>query len=351
MAEAREAKGRKAAGERTPTSRIGFEEYYDGWITSYAGRTARGFSDTTRTEYRRSLADHAVPRWRTWKLAEVEPSDVRELFADMAATGTTSAGIRKLRAALSVLFASAVEEDKLRTNPVAGVRIPQTSEPDDDGEDVRKALTETELALLLSELPDEWRTFFRLLAQTGMRISEAVGLTWAHVDLGERPKVKVREQVYRGKRRRLKSKNSQRDIPLSPDMAKALMARRRDSFAGANSPVFASGSGAPLNPSNVRGRVLLPATEAVGLGEYVDVEKGDKVVREWRTWVNFHVFRHTCASMLFAEGRNVKQVSRWLGHAKASFTLEVYVHLMDDGVGDASFFDGIVGPSVAGATP
>ncbi len=38
--------------------------------------------------------------------------------------------------------------------------------------------------------------------------------------------------------------------------------------------------------------------------------------------------------MLFAEGRNVKQVQEWLGHADPSITLETYVHLMDEGVGE-----------------
>ena len=46
-----------------------------------------------------------------------------------------------------------------------------------------------------------------------------------------------------------------------------------------------------------------------------------------------HSFRHTCASLLFSQGRNVKQVQRWLGHHSPSFTLETYVHLMDEGVG------------------
>ena len=38
--------------------------------------------------------------------------------------------------------------------------------------------------------------------------------------------------------------------------------------------------------------------------------------------------------MLIAEGRNIVQVSRWLGHHSPSFTLDVYAHLMDDGVGE-----------------
>jgi integrase len=55
--------------------------------------------------------------------------------------------------------------------------------------------------------------------------------------------------------------------------------------------------------------------------------------------VTFKTFRHTCASLLFAEGRNVKQVQEWLGHADPAFTLRTYVHLMDEGVGDADFLD------------
>jgi Phage integrase family len=58
--------------------------------------------------------------------------------------------------------------------------------------------------------------------------------------------------------------------------------------------------------------------------------------------VGFHAFRHTCASLLFEAGRNVKQVSAWLGHADPGFTLRTYVHLMDEGVGDAAFLDGAV---------
>jgi integrase len=34
--------------------------------------------------------------------------------------------------------------------------------------------------------------------------------------------------------------------------------------------------------------------------------------------------------MLFEHGLNVKQVQRWLGHHSPSFTLDIYVHLLDE---------------------
>jgi len=39
--------------------------------------------------------------------------------------------------------------------------------------------------------------------------------------------------------------------------------------------------------------------------------------------------------MLFERGLNVKQVQRWLGHHSPSFTLDTYVHLLDERLPDA----------------
>jgi hypothetical protein len=41
----------------------------------------------------------------------------------------------------------------------------------------------------------------------------------------------------------------------------------------------------------------------------------------------------------------VKQVSAWLGHADPAFTLRTYVHLMDEGIGDAAFMDDVLPPA------
>lgn len=81
--------------------------------------------------------------------------------------------------------------------------------------------------------------------------------------------------------------------------------------------VFRSAAGSVLDPDNLTARVLAPACKATGV-----------------EWAGFHTFRHTVASRLFAEGRNVVQVQRWLGHHSASFTLHTYVHLLDNDLGE-----------------
>jgi integrase len=339
MAEAREAKGERQAGERRPASRTGFEDYFREWIETFAGLTSRGFSETTRPEYRRPIEAHVLPRWRTWRLADVEPADVRDLFGAMRRDGRSTSQINKTRAALSAMFATAVEDKTLASNPVRGVRIPAAINPEPT-DDRAKALTRKELRLLLAAIPADWRLFFEFLTHTGLRISEAVGLRWEHVDLGERPHIRVREQFYKGQRKGLKSSYGRRDVPLSSGMAARLLQHRRDTFAGPDAPVFPSKAGTELLPANVYRRVLAPA--AIALGLYVAWTDDNGKERK-RSTVSFHTFRHTCASFLFDAGRNVKQVAEWLGHADPSFTLRTYVHLIDTGVGDAEFFDGAVG--------
>lgn len=285
------------------------------------------------------IATYAMPVWKNKRLSDIERGDVRRLFMSLRKLGKSTSAIKELRVALSVLFETAVEDDLVRRNPVKGVRIPAplTEEAEEDEE--AKALTRRELSALLAQMTPEWQLFFEFLTHSGLRISEAIGLRWRHVDLGEHPQIMVRQQVYRGRRKNLKSRKGRRDIPLSPGMATRLRDLRETSAGGGKSPVFASSVGTTLIPGKIAKKVLWPATKAAGL-----VIEGDDEKEAERFPVTFHTFRHTCASLLFEHGRNIKQVQEWLGHADPGLTLRTYVHLMDAGMGDADFFDEAVDP-------
>jgi integrase len=338
--EARAAKGKAHGddGATRPQAKVTVHDYFDQWIAAYTGMTARGFDDRSRALYRHHLERHVLPQWGPWKLAEIEPHDVTRLYRQLRADGVSTSALRGVRAALSAMFAYAVEDGTLRTaNPVRGVRIPAAAR-DNDGDDGQaddnaKALTRAELAVLLAAIPDRHRLFFEFLTHTGLRISEAIGVRWGDVDLGAHAHVKVREQCVEGRRKRLKSRDSRRDVPLSPGMRDKLLARRANGYRGDDAPLFATRAGTPLSRANVANRVLRPASEAVGID------------------ATFHTFRHTCASLLFDSGKNVRQVCEWLGHADPAFTLRTYVHLLDGGVGDAAFLDDALQGGNGGATP
>ena len=199
--------------------------------------------------------------------------------------------IRKTRASLSTLFATALEDGLINSNPIRGVRIPAPLVEETPIEERAKALTRTELATLLSAIPEDWHLFFEFMVHTGMRISEVIGLTWEHLEFEGNPRVKVREQVYRGERKKLKSGAGRRDIPLAPGMTARLAVHREATYAGPAEPVFPSKVGTELIRGKVAENVLNPARDLVQM-----------------PWVSFHAFRHTCASLLFANGKNIKQI-------------------------------------------
>jgi len=226
--------------------------------------------------------------------------------------------------AVKVLLATAAIHGDLPASPAAGMRRKHSRERK------VKVMTRTQLGLVLAALPAEHRPLFTFLGQTGLRISEAMGLRWEDVELGTHPHVKVRRQLYKGTVGELKTAHSRRTVPLAPGMRDTLLALRGKRYGGPQAPVWATRRGQPLDAHNLRSRVLRPTVAALGL-----------------EWVGFHTFRHTCASLLFAGGKDVKVVQTWLGHADPGFTLRTYVHLMDEGLGSADFLDAQVCPQVA----
>jgi integrase len=51
--------------------------------------------------------------------------------------------------------------------------------------------------------------------------------------------------------------------------------------------------------------------------------------------VPFHRLRHTFASRLYDDHKDIRKVSEWLGHTEATFTLRTCIHEVDPVLGDA----------------
>lgn len=95
--EAREKKAAYESEEVQPPSKARFGDYFPEWIESFSGLTSRGFSETTRPEYRRPIAAYAMPVWKGKRLSEIERGDVRRLFMSMRKDGKSTSVIKKLR--------------------------------------------------------------------------------------------------------------------------------------------------------------------------------------------------------------------------------------------------------------
>ena len=322
LAEARELKATLTAdvkrGEYRALSKVTFSDYATDWIETYQGRTSRGIRPETIADYRSDLDRVAIPFFGRMQLAAIEPRDIKRLAGELRVQGLKAGSVRNLLAPVRALLATAFEEGVIRSNPAAGLRITHRVESEEVEPRV-KALTEEELSLVLGEVPEDWRLFFTLLAHTGLRIGEAIALTWADIDFGHR-RLHVRRRLYRRRLDAPKSRYGRRAIPLSEGLAQALW--RLKGKSPTEAAIFTSKTGGYLDDSNVRSRVLKPAAKRAGV-----------------PWVGFHTFRHTCATMLFRNGLNAKQVQMWLGHHSPAFTLATYVHLLPDDLPDPNFLD------------
>jgi integrase len=150
----------------------------------------------------------------------------------------------------------------------------------------RRFLTRVQLGRLLAEIPPVHQPLFVLLASTGLRISEAIALRWCDLDLDSSPpRLWVRRAIVHGVTGAPKSYYGARTIPLAEELAGRLYALRPH-VADDEHLVFPNRRGRPLNPDNIRYRVLKPAAERAGV-----------------SGIGLHALRHTCASLLIEEGR------------------------------------------------
>jgi integrase len=312
----REGETDRDRGELQERTTVGFLRYVDEWVERYRGQGRRGFRESTREEYRRLIRAYAHRHFpRKLKLADVSTyalARFMDWLADEEEQGkrlsdrTIANAVIPLRAAL----ATAKREGLIRHNPAQGLAMPHREQLAD--EEV-KVFSRDQLAAVLAMAPKRHRPLFELLAATGLRISEAIALQRLHLQLdAEEHEVCIRRAIVRDRIVPPKSKYGRREVRLPAPLAAKLRAHLaaqpdQDSTAFA----FPSEADGPLDPGNLRRRVLKPLAEEAGA-----------------PWAGFHTFRHTFASLHLSQGTNLLQLSRALGHHSPAFTLTRYTHLL-----------------------
>jgi integrase len=240
---------------------VKLRDYAPEWIKGYQGTGQRGFTEETRGEYRRDLERYVLPKLGHRRLVDTTPKHIAEFIAWLCAedkqraraiaerrkqtgedlaTATqkiegngylADATVRRILAPLRSCLRSAMREGVIRHNPTQGAALPVRDEhrriaegADDLGDDRdAKALTTEQLEALLLVAPVRHRLLFRLLAATGLRISEALALRWGDLTLdGGRPAVHVRRAYVRGAFKAPKSRYGRRDVPIDHELVRAL---------------------------------------------------------------------------------------------------------------------------------
>jgi integrase/recombinase XerD len=276
-------------------------EEFLSWLAVERGRAAN-----TLAAYRRDLA--AYEAWlaeRGSTLGDVTEPVVEEYVAWLRAAGRRPASVARSLVAVRSLHRFRVDEGTAAVDPtgeVVGPRVPQG---------VPKALTEDQVTRLIDAVTGDDplarrdRALIELLYGTGMRISEAVGLSLGDLSLDEG----VLRAFGKGSKERIvpvgrlarTAVEAWLDPHGRPLLAPARWARRGDAEA-----LFLNSRGGRLSRQSGWG-IVRRYGNRVGLGDRLTP----------------HVLRHSCATHMLDHGADLRVVQELLGHASIA-TTQVY---------------------------
>ena len=309
-------------GELAAPSALTFCELAEEWIIGFEAQVRSGErSERTLEHYRYHLDRHLLPAFGRRRLQGLTTDDCARLIASLRGKGLSPKTVAGALVPLGRVFALALRRGYLHDNPLRRLEASERPRPQ---RSEQRVLTHDEIGKLLAASLRSYRPLLATALYTGMRLQELLGLTWADVDF-EAGLVRVRFQLSRARidsparRVRLKTNAAVRDIPLLPQLG-ALLKRHKlaSRYSGERDYVFTTGRGTPLGWRNVERRGLRRAADRAGLN------------RESEPPLRVHDLRHTFASHLVVDLRlDVAQVSRILGHARPSITLDAYTHLFD----------------------
>lgn len=240
---------------------------------------------------------HIKDQFGRRKVVDLRVSDVAKLISDLKTKGYKTWSVRKILAPLNQALKRAVRDGYLSSNPVE--KLMPNERPKSDQKQMR-CMEREEIPKLLKASTKRWRPLFSLLLFTGLRISEALDLSWDDIDF-ENDLIHVREG---------KTENARRSVMLIPSLRRVLTAWKLQSDPGVQL-VFPSATGGRQSRS-VPLITLRRLEEKIGLPDY-----------------SLHEFRHTYVSILISQGETPAFIAKQVGHASPSFTLERYAHLFD----------------------
>lgn len=267
-------------------------------------RFERNYSAKTIKEYGEDLDGFEsffsrLDNGLTWK--SVDTDVIRMWMEDMMDKGNTATSVNRRLSAVRSFYRFALSQGLVCSDPAHSVIGPKKHKP------LPQFVREKEMDCLLDEAMwnlDDFgdlraRTILLVFYETGMRVSELVGLDDVMVDL-DTCRMKVT-----GKR------NKQRIIPFGAGLRDALAAyiKMRDVSVCKKSPaLFLSDKGERVKYSFVRYEVKKHLSRVCTLKKRSP-----------------HVLRHTFATSMLNHGAGLESVKKLLGHQSLS-TTEIYTH-------------------------
>lgn len=314
---------------------ISFEEYVNNWLYNHKRRQIKP-SSFDRLES--TIKTHLIPNLGYLQIANIHPDDIQNIINEMQDNGYAHSTIKKVHDACNNCFNFAIARRDLSYNPVMAVEMPSANQ---FKKEEMRILTEDEINRFKEEAVRRYKTgrlvyrhgyTFILLLETGMRVSEILGIDKEKDIDFENNTIRVRQNVVTIKERdkdnpseiigyinkvqdTTKTESGDRIIPLTSVAIDAIqnIITLSEGVSNIDSNYFiANEHGEPISPTTLS-------------KSFSKVLVGAKIEH-----CGIHTLRHTFASRLFKQGVDAKIVSELLGHSNVGITYDTYIHLIKE---------------------
>ena len=303
-----------------------FKHCAQAWIEITVPATCK---ESTESDYQAILDNHVNPFFEDLKINEITEGKIKELLFSKVNAGKAGSTVSHIKNVVSGILNQAVDDDLILANPAlnlgnkfmkkinAAIESRKVSNGN-EGKGEPDPLTQKELKLLLDKVQkhySEHYPLFLLLARTGIRVGEALGLQWGDIDFNGRF-INLKRSLSRGKITTLKGKRG-RLVDMSLQLAETMKAHMVKSqekgmkLGLGDHPeyVFTNRLGGFVDVNNWRRRVFVKTLEKAKLRQ-----------------IRIHDLRHSYATLRISKGDNIADVSNQLGHFSETFTMKSYYH-------------------------
>ena len=297
-------------------------QFLDSWLAEVVKPSVR---EWTYRGYEVHVPLHIKPVLGRLPLDRLEPGHVQAFLNRKLQEGLSPASVRYIRGTLRTALQQAVRWGQLSRNVAALVDGPRSRHYE------IKPLDATEARRLFETLgTDRLRALYTVALTMGLRQGEALGLPWQDIDFAT-GSLRVEKQLQRFNGRfelvDVKTARSRRTLAMPASVAAELELHRRRqadellSRGPETNPmklVFARPDGGPSDGTVVTHQFHRLLDQA-GLPQR-----------------RFHDLRHSCATLLLAQGVSPRVVMEILGHSQIALTMNTYTHVLPELKRDAA---------------
>lgn len=329
-------------GHDLDAEKVSFEEFAIKWLENIKPDIEYG----TYISYKHSIDKYLIPYFIGYKVANIK-TPLIEMFYKSLVKDYAIGTIRKHASVLRCVFATAKRWNMIDNNPCQGAKIPKKLNEDTS----LKYFTPEQALMFMKSLdlvyeneqtvPTQYKVFYALSLFCGFRKGETLALHWDDINFDIK-EVSINKSLGATENgidcKATKTATSTRTVPF-PDKIKPLLKQYYSEYSQlrlslgtawqGNGNLFIQSEGKMMS-INTPYQYFISHLNRYNQWIKDNPNKATIECLEELPVISLHGLRHSCATLLNYLNVNIVDISKYLGHANCSTTMNIYAHSFEE---------------------